>query len=128
MCTVPQGKKVGQHSYFHVQWLDALSPTVCAQIEAATKIAQVSPDDDFNVVKFSDSTDSITLLSYPDFFDEAFPVLAAHWTVDLKSGTCRYRIYADSLNPPILHRKELLLSPDHAQQDCRRPFAGEPWN
>jgi DNA phosphorothioation-associated putative methyltransferase len=33
--------------------------------------------------------------------------------VDLANRTYRYRTYADSLNPPVLHRKELLLPKTH---------------
>jgi hypothetical protein len=36
-------------------------------------------------------------------------------TVDLSNQTFRYRTYADSLNPPIFHRKELLLPQGHPQ-------------
>jgi hypothetical protein len=36
--------------------------------------------------------------------------------VDLGAGTVRFRTFADSLNPPILHRKELLLRADHPRR------------
>ena len=41
-----------------------------------------------------------------------FPALATSWLVDLDAGTVGYRTYADSLNSPILQRKELLLPAD----------------
>ncbi len=37
-------------------------------------------------------------------------------TVDPEAGTATLRTYADSLNPPILHRKELLLPADHPRR------------
>jgi len=37
--------------------------------------------------------------------------------VDLDTGSVGYRSYADSLNPPILHRKELLLPEDDPQRE-----------
>src|SRR5690606_32435316 len=69
-----------------------------------------------NVAKFNTRTGRVSLLSYPDFFDSAFPVLAASWAFPAGSSTPTWhRTYGDSLNPPILHRKELLLPPTHPQ-------------
>ncbi len=109
-------KKVGLHTYYHVQIVEALPPLQHDQIRAAALITETSLGNQFNVIKFSDKSNSLTLLDYPAFFDEAFPVLANYWTVDLETGTYRHRTYADSLNPPILHRKELLLPVDHPQR------------
>jgi hypothetical protein len=55
-------------------------------------------------------------LYYPDFFDDPFPALATNRLVDPEAGTVTLRSYADSLNPPILHRKELLLLVDHPRR------------
>ncbi|MFD2113524.1 hypothetical protein [Thiorhodococcus fuscus] len=51
-------------------------------------------------------------MNYPTFDDDAFPALQESWLVDLDQRAVSYRTYADSLNPPILHRKELLLAED----------------
>ncbi|WP_342450221.1 DNA phosphorothioation-associated putative methyltransferase [Thiorhodococcus minor] len=51
-------------------------------------------------------------MNYPTFDDDAFPALQESWLVDLVQRSVSYRTYADSLNPPILHRKELLLAED----------------
>jgi len=112
MRSIPPCKKVGSHTYHHVEVLGELEPAQQAQVEAAAKIARISPGNHFNVVKFSTTADSVTLLDYRGLFDDAFPVLANYWTVDLGTATYRHRTYADSLNPPILHRKELLLPQD----------------
>lgn len=114
---VPHGKRVGQHTYHHVEVLELLEPLQIEQINKAIAITGMLPGERFNVIKLPHIGESVTLLDYPRFFDEAFPVLANHWTVDLARQTYRYRTYADSLNPPVLHRKELLLSKDHPQQE-----------
>lgn len=113
----PTGKKVGLNTYYHVDVLPVIEPLQRTQIETAIEIAGITEEEHFNVIKLSQTAESITLLNYPRFFDEAFPVLANYWTVDLPNRTCRYRTYADSLNPPILHRKELLLSQEHPQRN-----------
>lgn len=69
--------------------------------------------DDFNVVKFRTGAPRLSFLSYPDFFDEPHPSLARSFAIDLSSGKCYDLDYSDNLNPPILHRKELLLEPGH---------------
>lgn len=109
------GKAVGQHRYFHISQTPHLPATDRERIESAIRIAQVIPQDYFNVVKLVADTAQVTLLDYPAFFDEAFPRLSRFWTVNVENGTFRYRTYEDSTNPPILHRKELLLPSDHPQ-------------
>lgn len=64
---------------------------------------------DFNVVRVDALEDSVALLSYPTFFDEACPSLARSWKVSIKDQRATVRTYQDSFNPPVLHRKELLL-------------------
>lgn len=110
------GKIVGQHRYFHTQLIPHLSHEDRGKIDAAIRIAQANPGEHFNVVKLVADTGQVTLLDYSAFFDEAFPGLSRFWTVNLEHGTSRYRTYEDSTNPPILHRKELLLPPDHPNQ------------
>lgn len=63
-----------------------------------------------NVFKINSKTDRLSLLSYSDFDEAAFPELAASWTFGPGSiDSPSFRSYSSSLNPPILHRKELLL-------------------
>jgi DNA phosphorothioation-associated putative methyltransferase len=45
--------------------------------------------------------------------------LLESWQVDLASSHVGYRTYQNSFNPPILHRKELMLADDHPR---RREF------
>ena len=117
MKSFPSGKKIGPHIYYHVEVIESLEPKQRAQIEVAFEIAQVVPRERINVIKLSLLAESVSLLEYANFFDDAFPVLANFWTVDIVNRTFRYRTYADSLNPPVLHRKELLLRQDHPQNN-----------
>lgn len=80
---VPHGKRVGQHTYHHVEVLELLEPLQIEQINKAIAITGMLPGERFNVIKLPHIGESVTLLDYPRFFDEAFPVLANHWTVDL---------------------------------------------
>lgn len=68
---------------------------------------------EFNLLKFHTIQPKISFLSYPRFFEDAHPVLRESVVVDLSSGKVRRDNYADRLNPPVLHRKETFLRPDH---------------
>ncbi|MGF1615042.1 MAG: DNA phosphorothioation-associated putative methyltransferase, partial [Gammaproteobacteria bacterium] len=68
--------------------------------------------------RIDDARPCVALLNYPGFFEDPFPALRESWLVDVVQGSVSYRTYADSLNPPILHRKELLLRPeDHRREE-----------
>lgn len=55
-------------------------------------------------------------MQYLDFDDDPFPTLNGSWVVDPQKKSVTFRSYANSLNPPILHRKELLVPQDHPLQ------------
>jgi hypothetical protein len=106
------GKIIAQRIYLHIE---ALPNDQSALSEAASRAARLVGREigaDFNVVKLGAEI-SVSLLDYTGFFDEGFPVLKRYWTVDLAKGSYQYRSYEGSLNPPILHRKELLLPKGH---------------
>jgi hypothetical protein len=68
------------------------------------------------LVRLDTESGEFALLHYPGLFDDPFPALAASLRVDLHDGSVSRRTYTESLNPPILHRKELLLP----EEDPRR--------
>jgi len=109
------GKKVGEYRYLHDSALHVLEPEVQQRIADAASRASIVIGKHFNVVKLSSRTEDLTLLNYPTFFEEAFPILEESWKFDLESLDHRYRVYSESINPPILHRKELLLTPNHEE-------------
>ena len=107
------GKTVAQNTYFHIDSLETLDPSWREVVANAAMLANAESERDFNIVKLSQDRTSVSLLDYSGFFEEAFPVLRRYWTVDLAKSTVRFRTYAESFNPPILHRKELLLPNTH---------------
>lgn len=58
----------------------------------------------------------ISYLSYPDFERDPHPSLFASMVVPLRSFHIHYRENNNSSNPPILHRKEEFVSPQHPLQ------------
>lgn len=112
------GKVVATRHYFHVSALDAINAEIRDTVLRANQLASLSPGDDFNVYRADLQASTVALLHYPDFFDVACPLLERSWKVDLAKGQVTYRTYEASLNPPVLHRKELLLRQDDAHYDC----------
>lgn len=116
MGSVPH-KAVGGRTYLHVDTLSLLDTVLAARVAAAEQLAQVKRHEHFNLVRIDDAGPWIALLNYPEFADDPFPALRESWLVDLDRSTVGYRTYVDSLNPPILHRKELLLLPDDPRRE-----------
>jgi SAM-dependent methyltransferase len=68
---------------------------------------------EYNVLKSHTDRPKISFLSYPDFLTNPHPALAAFVLVDLATGKVRRDDYRARPNPPVLHRKEEFLPPDH---------------
>ena len=103
-----RGKHVRSFSYYHVS-LIAQRPHV-ASFLSDLRSGFGGSFDDFNVVKL-DERSRVSFLRYEDF-DPPFPVLLFALSCDSERGTWRQTDYAHRRNPPILHRKELLLPGD----------------
>lgn len=107
------GKRIADKCYIHVSGLDDLDHLSQDLVRNATRIAGLTTERDFNVVRVRHSCAEVALLDYPEFFSEAFPSLTRSWRVHIPAEFVRFRDYSSSLNPPILHRKELLLRATH---------------
>ncbi|MDD9963775.1 MAG: hypothetical protein OXU70_16990 [Gammaproteobacteria bacterium] len=103
-----RGKHVGRFSYYHTRLTSRL-PCVQSRLEATRNRLYRAPFD-FNVVKL-DRYSRISFLLYEDF-TAPFPALLKTLSCNVAQGTARLSDYRQSANPPILHRKELLLPAD----------------
>lgn len=103
--------------YLHIGAIQDAEDGLRALIAAAESLAGLVRGEGYNLVRVGRSDQTVALLHYPALFDDAFPALAASTLVDLVAGTVSYRTYAHSLNPPILHRKELLLPVDDPRRE-----------
>jgi len=106
------GKHMPDVVYLHRLLLDRTPSVVIDAARHAAGMAAVDQDA-FDVVKLSTEGSRLSLLAYPDFFSAAFPVLHTSWVVDFETGEVTTRDHLASGNPPVLHRKELLLPEDH---------------
>lgn len=108
------GKKVIDELYLHISAIDSVQgQSHQALITAAFKCLPEGAKNSINVVKLNLRSGRISLLEYEPFEESAFPTLLGSWVIEPTSYTPTYRTYRTSLNPPILHRKELLVAPNY---------------
>ncbi len=86
------------------------------QIKVKNALALLPEDEAkrVNVSKLNLKTGRLSLLEYEDFEESHFPALRSSWVrANGETRSLLFRSYEQSLNPPILHRKELLVGVDH---------------
>ncbi|WP_175429657.1 DNA phosphorothioation-associated putative methyltransferase [Azospirillum argentinense] len=102
------GKRIGRSVYLHRSALPLLPEERRAVVSAA---AEAAGWDSWNVVRLENGG-RVSLLEYQGFEDVPFPSLIESRLVDVDGRVAR-RDFRPSPNPPLLHRKELLLPPNH---------------
>lgn len=106
------GKRVGDAVYLHEALL-ASQPAAVQELSAAAASRVNIPATAFNVIRFSTRRPEVAFLYYPDFFVEPFPALRSSWLIRLSTAQTTHSDFSAQDNPPILHRKELLLPAAH---------------
>lgn len=107
------GKRVGGDLYIHRLSLGHLPNEDRDLVETSLNSLDVS-EKSWNVVRLAN--DNIAFLTYADFEDAPFPLLKRSVRLDLLDGRKSVRDFSRYSNPPILHRKELLLPLDHPRR------------
>ena len=110
------GKKVFDDLYFHRSAMEDLDhPQVKSILEEYQLCLAESEVLPFNVLKINLKTHRLSILEYADFEEDPFPTLLSSHTFESPNSAPTKRSYSSSLNPPILHRKELLVNKNHPQ-------------
>ena len=103
--TTGRGKHVGRFSYYHVALVAERNAAVRWLHAFQRRLAPVRFP--YNLVKL-DRHARLTFLRYQSF-ETPFPELRAALSCDLVRQTSRLAHYSAFADPPVLHRKELLL-------------------
>ena len=110
-----QSSKVGKLTpsaiYVHESALDSLPPLL--RLYEGCARCYIGRVDGANVIKLHTGEPRVSYLSYPEFDSDPHPALAEGLMVHLQTFRVREREYRGSYNPPILHRKETFVAPDH---------------
>ncbi len=110
---LPCGKRLNHSVYIIEESLAKVDETLYRFTQELK--GKVAADSEYNVIKFFTNEFKISYLSYPDFFSEPHPGLKKSLTLNIATGKIRNFNYDKSMNPPILHRKEVFLHPGHPQ-------------
>lgn len=120
------GKQLPDAIYFHKDAFQSAPEPLVKFIYLIAKALKVK-DEDWNLVKLFKKDFRLSLLSYPTFYTESYPALTRSVAVDLVKLNHRVTRYEDSDNPPILHRKETMITSEHNLYDlfCEITKEGE---
>jgi DNA phosphorothioation-associated putative methyltransferase len=111
---LPAGKSTPQAIYVHHSILQSTKLLEFINlIQSALKQSSFKWD----IAKFSKQSFQFSLLAYPDFDNAAYPELKTSLFIDLSKKHHRINDYSKSDNPPILHRKELMVTKDYPHFD-----------
>ena len=114
------GKRVVDDLYIHLSAVNQLeSADHRALIEAALQRVPANHAAAPNLAKLNLRTGRLSLLAYPDFDEAPFPAKSASWVISNRpAAPPSIRSYDGTLNPPILHRKELMVALDHPGREA----------
>jgi DNA phosphorothioation-associated putative methyltransferase len=104
------GKLLPDDLYIHRSALDALEPLL--RIYEGCGRAYLGEVDGANIIKIHRRSGKLSYLVYPSFDDDPHPALLRCVKLSLRTRQIECYDYAESANPPILHRKEAFLRPD----------------
>jgi DNA phosphorothioation-associated putative methyltransferase len=104
------GQKRPNSLWVHVSAIEALDPLLRLYEGCASRT--IGRPQEANVIKFHFRKPKITYLVCPDFDTAPHPALGTSMQIDLRDLHVHYRDY-DPDNSPLLHQKDLLVTPDY---------------
>ncbi|OUL32393.1 DNA phosphorothioation-associated putative methyltransferase [Nostoc sp. 106C] len=105
------GKKLPNSLWVHISALQALDPLLRLYEGCASRT--IGRLDEANVIKFHTKKPKISYLFYPDFDTDPHPGLHTSMEIDLRDLHVSYRDYDTDDDPPVLHQKDALVTPDY---------------
>jgi DNA phosphorothioation-associated putative methyltransferase len=105
------GKLLPDDLYVHHTALDALEPLL--RIYEGCGRAFLGEVEGANLIKIHRRTGKLSYLVYPEFDRDPHPALERCVKLNLRTRQIECYDYAQSTNPPVLHRKETFLASEH---------------
>jgi len=110
------GKNLPDSVYFHKDAFSDVPEALSKFIIIVAKALKID-DANWNLIKVFRKDFRLSLLNYPSFFEDSYPVLEQSVNVDLTQLSHRVTNYSEQENPPILHRKETMIQTNHEYHD-----------
>lgn len=111
----PIGKLLPDDLYVHVSEKDNLVPILRIYVGCGERYVGDIPE--ANVIKIHRHSGKVSFLIYKDFDKSPHPELLSSTRVDFRHLKINYIDFSNSSNPPILHRKETLVSSSYPNYD-----------
>ena len=105
------GQKRPNSLWVHASAIEALDPLLRLYEGCASRT--IGRPQEANVIKFHFRKPKITYLVCPDFDTAPHPALRTSMQIDLRDLHVHYQDYDLEDNPPLLHQKDLLVTPDY---------------
>lgn len=120
------GKRMPSAQYLHVSALGSAHPELIHVYERGLKVLREDADIDgreATVLKFHRDAPRISFLWLGSPFEaEGHPEILLAIQVDVKAGSLSTKNYTESVNPPVIHRRELMVARDHPRWEEFRRF------
>src|SRR5947209_4634710 len=111
----PVGKLLPDDLYVHRSALDSLEPLL--RIYEGCGREYLGEVEGANIIKIHRRSGKLSYLVYPDFENDPHPALLRSVRVNLRTRQIDCNDYSQSTNPPVLHRKDTFVGPDHPLRD-----------
>ncbi len=105
------GKLLPDDLYVHRSALDSLEPVL--RVYEGCGRAYLGEVEGANVIKIHRRSGKISYPVYPEFDNDPHPALLRSIRVNLRTRKIDSSDYAQTANPPVLHRKDAFLTADH---------------
>jgi DNA phosphorothioation-associated putative methyltransferase len=105
------GKFLPNALYVHRDSLDSLEPLL--RVYEGCARAYLGEVEGANLIKLHRHSGKVSYLVYPEFATDPHPALRRSIKLSLRTRELDCYDYANSANPPVLHRKETFLPADH---------------
>jgi DNA phosphorothioation-associated putative methyltransferase len=106
------GKLLPDDLYIHKSALGALEPLL--PVYEGCSRAYLGEVEGANLIIIHRRSGKLSYLVYPDFDTDPHPALLRCVRLSLRTRELHCYDYAGSANPPVLHRKETFLQPEHS--------------
>ncbi|GAD03607.1 DNA phosphorothioation-associated putative methyltransferase [Agarivorans albus] len=121
------GKQLPDAVYLHKDAMFSLPSELQSFIPAVANAVKLGPEQ-WNIIKLFKRDFRLSLLHYPNFYDDPYPALSQSLNVDLARLNHKITSYIGTDNPPILHRKETMIDPKHPEFETFKMITQEGEN
>lgn len=105
------GKLLPDSLYIHTSAIDQLEPLL--RVYEGCGRAYLGEIEGANIIKLHRQSGKISYLCYPGFDTDPHPALTRSVKLSLRTRGLECYDYSARSNPPVLHRKEAFLRPEH---------------